>query len=588
MKRRIISLLLMLLLAGGTMAQHPAKYWVQFKDKAGSPYSVTRPAELLSPRALELRQRYHIPVDELDIPVNESYIRQVLALDDSMRLLTRSKWLNGITVYSEREDILPRISALPFVAFAERTIAMQSAETCLDTVFLFMDAARPSAVSNPPLWVQGDDYDYGKGDLQVRMNNIHWLHRLGLRGEGVQMMVMDAGFLHVDTLHFFSALRNDHRLLGARNFVQPGKSPFTTGSHGTNVLSCIAAWSEGELVGTAPMAMFYLCQTEDGRTEHKVEEDNWVAGLEWADSLGCQVLNSSLGYTKFDDTTQVRTRDSLTGQVSRASRAATIAASKGMLVCNSAGNEGGGKWNYIGCPADAEGILSVGAVNTRGQKAMFSSVGPTADGRIKPDVAAMGLGCYVGGINGTVNPSAGTSFSSPLMAGMVACLWQAFPSKSNYEIMEAVRISGSQALHPDTALGYGIPDFLKAYNYLLQPQPRSYSIEFDAFDTQNDTLFFHVETKDGKPFDFNRLSVQGVTLGPPSFSKIIVIEKQTIKRTIDLAEMEILQDTTTSYKLVLPRLKNKTPYLLTKLEIEYNGEKLHYIVGQEKLPKKKK
>ena len=585
MKHRIFVLLLMFLLAGGVTAQQPAKYWVQFKDKNGTSYSILHPEEFLSPRALELRQRYQIPIDELDIPVNETYIRQVLALDDSMRLLTRSKWMNGITVYSEQEDILTRISALPCVAFAERTIAMQSAETNLDTVFFFRDNAGPTWTSSPS-WAKNHDYDYGKGEMQVRMNNVHWLHRLGFQGEGVQMMVMDAGFLHADTLHFFSALRADHRLLGARNFVQLGKSPFTTGSHGTNVLSCIAACSQGELVGTAPMAMFYLCQTEDGRTENKVEENNWVAGLEWADSLGCQVLNSSLGYTTFDDTTQVRTRDSLTGRVSRASRAATIAAAKGMIVCNSAGNEGGGKWHYIGCPADAEDILTVGAVNTHGKKAMFSSVGPTADGRIKPDVAAMGLGCYVGGINGTVNPSAGTSFSSPLMAGMVACLWQAFPDKSNYEIMDAVRACGSQAAQPDTVLGYGIPDFLKAYNLLLQPQPKTFNIEFDAFDTQNDTLFFRVSAKDEKPFDFNLFSARIVS-SKPAILHYVVVEDQTITSIFDQRRQEISKDTTTRYYLVLPRLKKKNPFALVKLQIEYNGEELYYIVGQEHRPKKK-
>lgn len=568
-------------LPGQVAVGQPAKYWVQFKDKADSPYSVLRPVEFLSPRALELRQRHHIPVDEMDIPVNESYIRQVLALDSGMCLLTRSKWMNGITVYSEQDSILARILELPCVAFAEQTVAMNYPETYLDSVFVFKPQG-DVAQSAPLKW------DYGKGDDQIRMNHAQWLHRLGYHGEGMLMMVMDAGFYHVDTLHFFHNLFDDNRVLGVRNYVQMGKSPFSTGTHGTNVLSCIASSSPGELMGTAPMAMFYLCQTEDGRSEHKVEEDNWVAGIEFADSLGCQVLNSSLGYTKFDDTLHVRTRDSLTGKVSRASRAATIAASKGMLVCNSAGNEGGGRWNYIGCPADAEGILSVAAVNTKGKRAMFSSVGPTADGRIKPDVAAIGFGCYVGGINGTVNPSAGTSFSSPIMAGMVACLWQAFPDKSNYEIMDAVRASGSQASQPDTALGYGIPDFLKAYNNLRQPQPKSFSIEFDAFDTQRDTIIFHIITNDDERFDFKRFSSHSVCFDPAMSSKITIVEKQTITKTIDLERREISKDTTTLYKIVFPRLKKKTPYLLFELEFEYNGEKLHYIVGQEQHPKKKK
>ena len=307
------------------MAQHPAKYWVQFKDKAGSPYSLTRPAELLSPQALELRQRYHIPMDELDIPVNDSYIRQVLALDDSMRLLTRSRWLNGITVYSEREDIQSLVEALDCVAFVERTVTLKSPETDLSSPYTF-DVSGDVAHTDFANWGHRCDYDYGPADLQVRMNGVQWLHRMGFRGEGMRMAVLDAGFLRVDTLHFFQNLFDDNRVLGVRNFVQPGRSPFHTGSHGTGVLSCIAACSPGEMVGTAPMAQLYLFQTEDGRTESKVEEDNWVAGIELADSLGCKVVNSSLGYTTFDDTTHVRSRADLTGGGSRASRAAAIAA----------------------------------------------------------------------------------------------------------------------------------------------------------------------------------------------------------------------------------------------------------------------
>lgn len=584
-KKYLLLSLFGLLFCTASFAQQPAKYWVQFKDKAGSPYSVHRPVELLSPRALELRQRYHIPVDEYDIPVNESYIRQVLALDDSMHLLTRSKWLNGITIYSERDSIQSLIEALPCVDFVERTVRLDKPETYLDTFFRF-DAMGDVAHTDFAHWELRRDYDYGRADKQVQMNGIQWLHRMAFRGEGVQMAVLDAGFLRADTLHFFHNLFDDNRVLGVRNFVQPGQSPFHTGSHGTGVLSCIAACSPGEMVGTAPMAQFYLFQTEDGHSENKVEEDNWVAGIELADSLGCQIVNSSLGYTEFDDSTQLRTRADLNGRVSRASRAATIAAAKGMIVCNSAGNEGAGKWKYIGCPADAEGILTVGAVGVNGKRAIFSSVGPTADGRVKPDVCALGYGCFAGNAGGRVTFAAGTSYSSPLMAGMVACLWQAFPEKTNFEIMDAVRASGSQASQPDTALGYGLPDFLKAYNLLSQPQPKTFNIEFDAFDTQNDTLFFHISAIGEKPFDFNRFSIR-IVCSKPVILHYVVVEDRTITSSFDQRQQKISEDTTTRYFLVLPRLKKKNPFALVKLQIEYNGEELYYIVGQEHRPKKK-
>jgi len=292
----------------------------------------------------------------------------------------------------------------------------------------------------------------------------------------------------MDTISHFRALREEYRLLGVRNFVQPGVNPFLKEGHGTNVLSCIVSYIPGDLVGTAPKVCVYLAKTEDGRSENKIEEDNWVAGIEWADSLGCDVINSSLGYTKFDDSLQVREYRDLNGHTSRASQAATIAATKGLLICNSAGNEGSGKWKYIGSPADAKDIITVGAVDVNGKKARFSSFGPTADGRVKPDACAVGQNTYVANVIGVTGVSQGTSFSSPLMAGMVTCLWQAFPNKSNYEIMDAVRQSGSQFSAPDSALGYGVTDFLKAYNLLLQPHKiygsdgtKMFSVAFDTY-----------------------------------------------------------------------------------------------------------
>jgi hypothetical protein len=233
---------------------------------------------------------------------------------------------------------------------------------------------------------------------------------MGFRGENMQMMVLDGGFQNIDSIKCFENLRNDNRLLGARNFVQPEKDPMRKHTHGTMVLSCIASYIPGLLVGTAPMVQVYVAQTEDGRSENRIEEDNWVAGLEYTDSLGCQVLNSSLGYTTFDDTVNQRTYADLTGDVSRASRAATIAASKGLLICNSAGNEGGKKWKYIGAPADARDILTVGAVNIKRNRAYFSSFGPTADGRIKPDACAVGRNTYISTPVGVITMADGTKF----------------------------------------------------------------------------------------------------------------------------------------------------------------------------------
>lgn len=477
MKRFFLPFLITLFFITPIFAQSPAKYWVQFKDKVGTPYTIDHPEAFLSPKAIERREQFRIPITEQDLPVTPSYIQKVLSLDSGMVLLTRSKWLNGITVYSEKEQIIDEIRKLDFVQFVERTIPMKEPEVLNSDIYHFYNPESPIMEPTIP-----NDIDYGLSYGQLKINNIHWLHRMGYNGSGIRMMLLDGGFHNIDTIRHFEFLRQQNRLQGARHFAVPQANPFRSGSHGTMVLSCIASYIPGELVGSAPGVTVWLLQTEDGRSEHKVEEDNWVAGVEFADSIGCQVINSSLGYTKFDDSTQVRTYQDLNGKVSRASIAASFVASKGMILCNSAGNEGAKEWRFIGCPADAPDIITVGGVNVHGKRASFSSYGPTADGRIKPDAVAVGRETYVANPRGVSLRGDGTSFSSPLMSGMIACLWQAFPYKNAFEIMDAVRKSGDRAAAPDSSLGYGITDFLKAYNILNQKSSiQNCSVDFPSY-----------------------------------------------------------------------------------------------------------
>ena len=222
---------------------------------------------------------------------------------------------------------------------------------------------------------------------QTNINRAQWLHRMGAHGEGMFIMVLDGGFENANEIPHFKALRDEGRLVGTRNFVQPGRSVFVEGTHGTMTLSCMAGYLEEEMMGTAPKATYFLAQTEDGRSENKIEEDNWVAAAELADSLGCDLINSSLGYYKFDDKSKSYTYKDIDGETSRASLAADIAVSKGIIVCVSAGNEGDDVWHYITCPADAKDILTVGGVDHQGVAAPFSSYGPTYDNtmpRLKP------------------------------------------------------------------------------------------------------------------------------------------------------------------------------------------------------------
>ncbi|MFA7402047.1 MAG: hypothetical protein WCZ21_05905, partial [Bacteroidales bacterium] len=263
-------------------AQKPAKYWIQFKDKQNNGYSIQNPDAFLSTRAITKRNRFNIPITEQDLPLNKEYILQVLNLDTTMLLLTQSKWLNGITVYCEKENVLSVIQSLPFVSFAEKTIALKEKEERCNENFQFRSHSLPINLANNKKDTCFSELDYGKTTDQIRLHNVHWLHRLGYRGEGMWMCVLDGGFNNVDSVRHFELLRQENRLLGIRNFVQPCVNPLRKHNHGTYVLSCIASEVPGEMIGTAPKVSVFLAQTEDGRTEHKIEEDNWVAALEWA------------------------------------------------------------------------------------------------------------------------------------------------------------------------------------------------------------------------------------------------------------------------------------------------------------------
>jgi len=479
-----------LLLAVLLFAQTPAKYWVQFTYKDIGNYSIQKPEQFLSPRAIEKRAQFNIPITEEDIPVSWKQISTILLLDSTAVLVTTSKWHNGATFYSENPDFMTLAQTCDFVRYVEQTYTCKEPETfSSENVTFFNNNSPKSNISN--------DLDYGYGEKQLRLNNAHWLHRIGYKGEGVLMQVQDGGFRNSDSIRHFSLHFADNRVRCVKNFVQPQKSTFRDGSHGTGVWSCIAAYVPGELIGSAPACNFYLVQTEDTNSEYVIEEDYWVSGIEFADSLGIDIITSSLGYTSFDDSTYYRGHNSLDGKTSRATLAADIAALKGMIVINSAGNSGRDKWHYISPPADAIHTITVGAVNSIGNKANFSSFGPTYDGRVKPDAAAVGSATVVALPNNLSLPGSGTSYSAPLLAGMVACIKQAFPYKTNLEIVDAVRKGGAQYATPDSALGYGITDFLKVYNLLLQPENKNLNITFSTFVISNDskTISFTIETK---------------------------------------------------------------------------------------------
>ena len=447
-----------------------AKYFVGFTDKNNSPYSIEHPEAYLSDKALERRNRQHIQINTDDLPVNSFYIDSVLA--KGVKLCERTKWLNGIVVYAQDTTVMDKVRQLPFVKTVEKNAnikkRVEETESVCDNF--------PSKLYTPAMGLQRKNdktadptiYNYGMAAAQVRMVNGDQLHRLGYCGNGMTIAVFDGGFYHIDRLDLFSHFWEEGRILSICDFTNKEQSVFEKSDHGACVLSIIGSNINGQLIGTAPKANFHLVVSEDERYEYPIEEDNWVCAAEYADSVGADIISSSLGYCTFHDAEEFpRSYNLMDGQHSRASIAATMAAQRGMIVVNSAGNSGRNKWHFIGAPADAKDILAVGAVDSLRKYASFSSAGPSADGRLKPDVTAMGYktalieakGEYIGRANGT-------SFSAPVISGMTACLWQAFPEKTNYEIMNAIKQSCDRFHTPDSLYGNGIPDYFQAYNIL--------------------------------------------------------------------------------------------------------------------------
>lgn len=425
---------------------------VYLKDKAQSPYSLTRPKEFLSEKALARRAKYHIKVDEYDLPVSPAYLQQLTTA--GYRVHNVSKWNNTATVFTSDSLAADRLRRLPFVDSVRITYISPRYST--------QGRKNPNEVTNQLKKAKTADY-YGWGEHQVKMLGIDEMHLKGFTGKGVTIAVIDGGFRNANQL---SSLHQD-AILTTKNYVLPQLSVYDTDEeHGLNALSCIAADAPYTIVGTAPKAQFHLIVSEDSRSEQLIEEDNWAAAIEYADSVGSDMVSSSLGYNNFDYPSMVHKYAHLDGHYATASRAASLAASRGMVVCVSAGNDGDNFWKKISIPADATDILTVGALRADSLNTLFSSLGNTADGRTKPDVTAMGEDVLLLSCRGEIEAASGTSFSCPLTAGAVACLMQAFPEKTPIEIMKAVRESGNNAASPDNVFGWGLPNIPKAYRTL--------------------------------------------------------------------------------------------------------------------------
>ena len=433
-------------------------YWVQFTDKNNSPYSIDNPEAYLSPRALQRRANLGIGIDEYDIPVNPLYLQAVA--DCGAELLNPSKWLNGVSVYVTDPAVIEAINALGFVEVVRNCPndlkALERKERWMSNEMKPVEATR------------GFRGYYGGAETQVTQLKVDQLHEQGFDGTGIVIAILDGGFVGAENHSCFDNMREEGRLLGTRDYVYGSNSVYTQSTHGTSCLSTMAAYDPNQMVGTAPKASYYLIHTEDVDTENIIEEYNWVSGAEYADSLGVDVCSTSLGYIDFDMPQWDHPFEHFDGHTAPMTIGSEIAASRGMICVNAASNEGPGVCT-LGIPGDAEHILTIGAVDGEGNRASFSSVGPTYDGRIKPDVMAMGEGTYVASGDGGWWPyynGNGTSFATPVLAGAVACLRQARPYASVQEICDVIRQCGDRADNPDSYYGYGVPNFSQAMELL--------------------------------------------------------------------------------------------------------------------------
>ena len=477
MKKTLLIATLIALCTGAFAQIGPDLYFIEFTDKNNTPYSLDNPLEYLSQRAIDRRQAQNIAIDSLDLPVNPSYIAALQEL--GLEIVNPTKWLNGTTVRTNDYNLVLQARNLPFVKSTPR-FEIDTVETAKKVAkSMMVTENRPSTNIIAPKYT---DSEYGLSYNQIALHNGHLLHAEGFKGEGMLIAVTDGGFTNADQMRSLEYLRKSGRIVATRDFAYHGSTVYGHHVHGSMVLSIMAGYLPGEYIGCAPEADYILITSECDDYEEIIEEFNWVSAIEYADSMGADLANVSLGYVDFDSERYNHSRDDMDGHTNPSSIGANIAASRGMMIVVAAGNSGqyenGHVW--IGAPSDAYDIVTVGAIDVNQNSAPFSSHGFVEGNRIKPDIASVGWDTYVDYVNDSIDVGSGTSFATPLSTGLIACFWQKFREKTSTEIREALFAAARPTVptwDEDTTLttgtpniftGRGIVDFEVASNMLSE------------------------------------------------------------------------------------------------------------------------
>lgn len=475
---RIRILLPLLILLSLSAAGQVRKYVVYFKNKAGgNPYSLSQPQQFLSAKSIQRRVNQGLQLDSTDLPVSPAYVQGVANLGTSV--LYRLRWLNAVIIEANTSQ-QNAILSLPYV---------------VDSRPLTVKQRGPLVKKFQKDGIQS--LDYGPSFGQNTMIGIDSMHRWGFKGEGVTIAVMDAGFRNVNNHAAFQHLFQNNKILGVKDFVARDGEVYNDHWHGAAVLSNIGAFLPGKIIGGAYNASYYLLRTEDDPTENEIECAYWVAGIEYADSVGVDIVNSSLGYSTFDNSSLNYNFNTLDGQLAIASRAASMAASKGILVVCSAGNEGSNmNWGgWVTSPGDARDILTIGSVTSSMILSSFSGKGPTSDGRKKPDLVAQGSAAVIANVftADEITTNSGTSFSAPIVCGLVAGFWQAHPGLTALQVIQHMKNSGSKADSPDNFTGWGIPNFVKAHILAGARPVLGYPFDISVFPNPNNQNELHLQ-----------------------------------------------------------------------------------------------